>query len=119
MDADGFLLDAEGDFLLDDANQLINQNNQYVIDENGEWLLVDTEGAAILGVGDGSGTWNVGYQDAALGIGVAAALFYGARCLARNYGQSHMIPKEIKRRFKNVLGDGNNSNRDSAVHDES
>lgn len=96
---------------------MINSNNQYVIDENGEWLLVDTEGAAILGLDDGS--WNLGIQDAALGLGLVAAMFYGARCLARNYGQSHMIPKEIKRRFKNVLGDGGQSNNDAAVHDES
>ena len=79
----------------------------------------------MLGIGNGNDSnWNIGVQDAALGVGVAAALFYGARCLIRNYGfvcydQSHMIPKEIKRRFKRALyqKDEGNPNNSAAVHD--
>lgn len=115
VDPEGFLLDGDGDFLLDDAGQLINQNNQYVIDQTGEWLLVDTEGAAILGVDNGN--WNIGFQDVALGLGAAAAMFYGVRLLARNFGQSQMIPKEVKRRFKMFSDPAGGNN--AAVEDES
>lgn len=119
VDTEGFLLDAEGDFLLDDSGQLINSNNQYVIDENGEWLLVDTEGGVILGLDTGEG-WNlnnIGLADTALAIGLAGALVYGARCFVKNYNKAYTLPKEIKRRFKSVLGDGQPNN--AAVHDES
>ena len=68
--------------MLDDSGQLINSNNQYVIDENGEWLLVDTEGGVILGLDTGEGWrceggygWHVGHPSGV--ISFRGGLEYG------------------------------------------
>ena len=52
MDPQGFLIDEDGEHVRDDTGHIVNENNEYHVDNSGNWILSGGEGVTLgpLGV---------------------------------------------------------------------
>lgn len=51
VDAQGYLLDEDGEYVRDDTNHIVNEANEYHVDNDGNWILTGGEGVTLSPLG--------------------------------------------------------------------